>query len=1165
VASRILSLVRGGVVTFMVLGLFWGVSAASAQEARGAIVGRITDATGAVVPGASVKLTNLSTGVTMATQANEQGAYQALYLIPAVYRVSVEMQGFKSFLREGVELRVSDRLALDVTLEVGNLSETLTVTSETPLLETTNASIGQVVDARRVAELPIAHGNPYLLIQLTAGVAFGRTLTFDRPFEPTHIVGYTFGGTRTNRAELTMDGMPSSATANANEVTAAWTPPSDVVSETRIQTASFDASVGNTEGGVVNISLRSGTRDFHGTAYLFKQDPSLNANLFFSNRIGQPRGDFTYSRWGGVSTGPVILPKLYHGRSRTFYMWGYEGMEESRARGSIRTVPTAKQREGDFSDLLRVGSQYQIYDPASRRSIAGGRYQSDPFAGNLMPPARISPIARKILSYYDLPNIPGSADGRNNLDRSSEPEPIAYYTHTVRVDHNFSDRHRVYSRVSFNKRTSHNSTWFHNITQGQWQDFQARAAAFDDVYTLSPTFVMNWRLSYNRYIRFQDANPESYGFDLTTLGLPAAYNSLIDPTIRRFPQIVIGVYQGTYSGASDRRTDLGSLIGAFDKVQGAHSLKFGVEYRAYRENQNSCNAGCTGNLQFGTNWTRGPLDSSSAAPIGQDLASLVLGLPTGGYVDRLDSYAEQSTVWSAYFQDDWRITPRLTFNLGLRYELEGPLTERFNRTIRGFDFNAALPIAAQVQANYALSPTPEVPPSQFQVRGGLLFAGVGGQPRTLWERDKNNLMPRFGFAYSLSKRTVLRGGYGIFFGALGARRGDVLPTGFNQRTTLVPSLDNGLTFVATLANPFPDGIQVPPRASLGPMTYVGQGITFFNSRPLAPYMQRWQLSLQRELPHRVVFDLGYVGNRGTHITTFRNLGAFPTQYLSRSPERDQQTINYLSANLPNPFYPLLPGTQRDGRNIQRSALLQPYPQFTTLGLDTNEGYSWYHSLQARLEKRFSAGYTLLATYTWSKFMEATGFLNDGASVEKVISNQDFPHVLSVSAIYELPFGRGRRWASQAPGLAEKFIGGWQVQGIYRGQSGPALGFGNVIFRGNLADIVLPKNQRSVERWFNTDAGFERNSSRALAANWRTLSTQFTGLRGDGINNWDLSVIKNTRISESKRVEFRAEFLNAFNHALFIPPDVNPYSAAFGSVQGEAGNPRRIQLGLRFVY
>ncbi len=1151
--------------SFLVLTLLCWAPAVSAQEARGAIVGRVTDTTGAVIPGAAVKVTNMSTGITTAVETNEQGVYQALYLIPALHRVAVEMQGFKSFLRDGVEVRVNDRLALDITLEVGNLSETVTVTGETPLLDTTSASIGQVVDARRIAELPIAHGNPYLLMQLASGVAFARTLTFDRPFEPTHIVGYAIDGARSNRAELTMDGMPSSATANPNEITAAWTPPADVVSETRVQTATFDASVGNTEGGAVNISLKSGTKDFHGTAYFFKMAPSLTANLFFSNRAGQPRGDFTYNRWGGTTSGPVILPKLYNGRNRTFYMWGYEGSHESRARGGIRTVPTERQRGGDFSELLRVGSQYQIYDPATRRAVAGGRFQNDPFPGNIVPTARISPIATKILSYYDLPNIAGSPDGRNNLDRSNEPEPIAYYTHTVRVDHNLSERHRVYSRVSFNKRVSHNSTWFHNLTQGQWQDFQARGGAFDDVFTFSPSFVMNWRFSYNRYLRFQDANPESYGFDLTTLGMPAAYNNLIDPAIRRFPQITIGAYLGTYSGASDRKTDLASLIGAFDKVTGAHTVRFGMEYRVYRENQSNCSAACTGVLQFGTNWTRGPLDSSGASPIGQDLASLLLGLPTGGFVNRQDSYAEQSTVWSAYLQDDWRVTPRFTVNVGLRYELEGPLTERFNRSIRGFDFNAALPIAAQVQANYALNPTPEIAPGQFQVRGGLLFAGVGGQPRALWERDKNNFMPRFGFAYSMTNRTVLRGGYGIFFGSLGARRGDVNPTGFSQRTTLVPSLDSGLTFVGTLANPFPNGIQDPPRASLGPMTSVGDPISFFNSKPLAPYMQRWQFSIQRELPHRVVADLSYVGNRGTHIGTARNLAALPLGYLIRSSERDQQSINYLNANLPNPFYPLLPGTGRDGRNIQRAELLRPYPQFTTLGVDTNEGYSWYHSFQTRVEKRFSAGYTLQGAYTWSKFMEATTFLNDGASMEKVISDQDFPHRLSVSAIYELPFGRGRHWGSQATGVAGKIISGWQVQGIYGAQSGPALGFGNVIFRGDLHDIVLPRNQRTVERWFNTNAGFERNSSRQLERNWRTLSTRFTGIRGDGINNWDLSVIKNTRISESKRVEFRGEFLNALNHALFVPPDSNPYSGAFGSVQAESGYPRRIQLGLRFIF
>jgi hypothetical protein len=1146
------------------------------QEARGTVLGRVTDRSDAVVPGVSVRITNKATGIATAVETNEQGNYLAPYLIPSIYQVTAEKSGFKRFLRDGIELRLNDRLEVNILLELGDLTDTVTVTAETPLLETASASQGQVVDSRRVAELPIPHGMAYALIQLAPGVAYAAAESVsDRPFEPTSIIGYTMDGTRSNRSEVILDGVPNTSTGDSrNQVIAAWVPPADTVAEFKVQTASFDATVGNTEGGVVNISLKSGGNALHGTAYYSKMDPVLTANLFSSNRTGRPRGDFTYGRWGGMSSGPVLLPRIYDGRNRTFFMYGYEGIHANRPRGQTLTVPTAKEREGDFSGLLAVGSRYQIYDPGTRRAVAGGRFQSDPFAGNVVPPARISPIARNLLKFYALPTAQGTADGQNNLPMPDEPEKATYYTYTIRLDHNVSSRHRIFSRVNVYKSDMKYNDWFKNVSTGRLFNFLSRGAAFDDVYSFSPTLVMNLRYGYNRYVRTYDGKGEAVGFDLTTLGFPASWNNATDPSIRRFPRFTIAGYTATYPWplASNsistlwRPTDTHNFTAAFDKISGAHSLKFGLEYRIYRENQYSNDNTSTGQIDFGATWTAGPLDNSPASPIGQGLASLLLGLPTGGRAVRQDSYAEESTVWAPYFQDDWKITRRLTLTLGLRYELEGPLTERFNRTIRGLDYAASLPIETQVKANYARNPTPEVAPDQFRVRGGLTFAGVNGQPRTLWERDSNNFMPRIGFAYNLAGKTVLRGGYGVFFGFLGTRRGDVIQTGFSQETTLIPSLDGGLTFVATLANPFPNGILDPLGAKLGAMTNVGQAVTFINTKPLAPYMQRWQLSLQREFPHRIVLDAGYVGNRGTHVETTRDLDAVPIQYLSRSGVRDDATINYLTTNLPNPFYPLLPGTGRAGTLIPRYSLLTGYPQFTSLTTTTNEGYSWYHSLQVKVEKRFSAGYTLQAAYTRSKLMEAIDFLNPGdPAPARTISDQDYPQRITISGIYELPFGRGRRWASGARGVAGVLLGNWQVQGVYGGQSAQALGFGNAIFNGDAKNIPLPRGQRTVERWFNTAAGFERNTRNQLSYNLRAFPLRFSGVRADGINNWDLSLIKDAAINERMKIQFRGEFLNALNHAQFSNPNTDPYSTTFGVITSERANPRRIQLGIKFVY
>ena len=574
----------------------------------------------------------------------------------------------------------------------------------------------------------------------------------------------------------------------------------------------------------------------------------------------------------------------------------------------------------------------------------------------------------------------------------------------------------------------------------------------------------------------------------------------------------------------------------------------------------------TGYFEFGTTWTRGPLDNSTSAPKGQGTAALLLGLPTGGRVDRKASFASQSTVYSLYIQDDWKVTSKLTLNLGLRYEVEGPVTERFDRTVRGYDFNTASPLDAAVRAAYARNPIAELAADKLRLVGGLTFPGLGGQPRTLFNRDTNNFMPRIGVAYSWGPKTVIRAGYGIFYGPLGNRRRDVNQLGFSQSTTLVPSLDNGMTFRATLANPFPDGILEPRGAADGLMTFAGRSIDFFAENPKAPFQQRWQFGMQRELPQRVLLELSYVGNFGDSLETTRDFRPLPLDYLSQSPLRDQPLIDRMTTNVPNPFAGLLPGTGLAGQSVSRGYLVSgpEYMHFTGITSTDYEGYSTYHSLQAKTERRFAAGWTLNAAYTWSKAMQAISRLNGYLSpLEYGISDQDRAHRVVISGILELPFGRGKRWLGSG-GVVDKFVGGWQVQGVYTGQGGPPLSFGNVLYYGDIKDITLPKGKRTVEQWFNT-AGFERASARQLSYNYRTFPSRLSDVRGDGTNLWDLSVMKNTRFKERYNIQFRTEFLNAFNHANFAPPTTGPTSSAFGTVTAQRGFPRRLQMTTKFIF
>jgi hypothetical protein len=433
----------------------------------------------------------------------------------------------------------------------------------------------------------------------------------------------------------------------------------------------------------------------------------------------------------------------------------------------------------------------------------------------------------------------------------------------------------------------------------------------------------------------------------------------------------------------------------------------------------------------------------------------------------------------------------------------------------------------------------------------------------MWEAQKTNLSPRFGLAYQWNPRTAIRAGYGFFYDL---DRQSVIQTGFSRQTSLVPSLDNGLTFAASLADPFPNGWTLANGRTDGAMTFVGQGVSFFNPNLKTPYMQRWQISVQREVARHTVAEVAYVGNRGTRIRTSRNLNAVPREYYSTKIARDQPQIDLMSAAVRNPFYPLLPGTSLASSTVGRSQLTRPYPQFTGVSMTTNEGFSWYHSLQTRFERRMANGFTTSVSWTWSKFMEAISFLNEtDALASRVISDQDRTHRLVVTGIYELPFGKGKMMLGSLSGVPGRIAGGWQIQGIWQKQSGPALGFGDVIFNGDLKNIPLSSGQRTVQRWINADAGFERAT--AVQRGWaiRYAPLRYSGIRGDGMDNWDLSVIKNTYFGERGLVEFRTELINAFNHSQFGAPNTTVTSSAFGAVTTLSQFPRVIQLGLRIVY
>ncbi|MBM3745018.1 MAG: hypothetical protein FJW34_04395 [Acidobacteria bacterium] len=1146
------------------------------QDPRGSVAGRVMDSTGAVAPGVSVRATNTETNVAASAESNAQGNFEIPFLLPGVYRVEAELAGFKKWSRGGLELRIRDRLQVDVTLEVGSVSEVVEVTAEAPVLESLTSSVSQVISSRQATDLPQRGGSLAWLYLQTPGVVQSG-LPAGGPWNVDQASDVNVGGAGQSGMDYNVDGVTNNAYAGKT----GFVPPPDMVQEVRVEVASYDAAVGHTTGGSINVSLKSGTNALHGTLGSWLSTNPLITRNFFTNRfIFDPRtGPVTPEKikantptdrwWRYVASvgGPVLIPGVYDGRNKTFWQFGYQGHTRSQPVAQLVSVPTDAQREGDFSALLALNARYQIYDPYTTVP-EGARFRRQPLPGNIIPRSRISAAAQKLVNYYPRANSPGTADFLNNYSISTPKEQIMKQP-VARVDHNFSENHRMFVRYSH----THFEGWFdqydpNSNIRGRRRGRPHRGVALDNVFVLSPQSVLDIRYGFTWFNEIQYF--DNQGFNLKEFGFPDSLIGQLDSNGVTFPQIVTtGLLQLGNDGGFSQKYYTHTLLGLLTWVKGNHSVKFGSDSRLTFDNTKTYN-NVSPRLDFGVNYTRGPLDNSVAAPAGQGLASLLFNIPAGGRVDLNDSRAESSGFYSLFVQDDWRLTSKLTLNLGFRWEYEAPLKERYNRTTRDFDFATPNPIQAAAQAQYARAPIAEVPASQFRTMGGVAFAGVGGVPRGLRDPDYRVFMPRFGFAYQLNPKTVLRGGFGLFYGLLGADFSDVAQPGFNQSTAVVPTLDNGVTYVATIDNPFPFGLEKPKGAAGGLSTFLGRSPGFFSSDGRRPYTQRWSFNIQFQPLSRSVVEVGYIGTRSIRLRSDSPLNAVDAKYYSRLPERDQATIDFLSATVANPFLNI-PGFEGTnfflGRNTTREQLLRPLPHFTALSTQLPAGSSWYNAFTLRFDRRFGQGFQFQANYTWSKTMEAMQYLNESDSLPtQVVANLDRPHRLVASGIYELPFGRGKRLLGNAGGVLNHIIGGWQASAIFTAQSGPPLAWGNLIYSGQFTDIALPAGDRSLERWFDT-SGFDKDVRRQLGSNIRTFPLRISGVRGDGINLWDMSGFKSFVIREGMKLQVRAEAEGALNHPNFSAPNAAPTSTLFGTVNGtqEGEGARRIFIGLKLIF
>ena len=757
-----------------------------------------------------------------------------------------------------------------------------------------------------------------------------------------------------------------------------------------------------------------------------------------------------------------------------------------------------------------------------------------------------------------------------------------------RVDHTLTDKQRFFVRYSRNNRVENRGNWTGDIEgikpTGNFLYRINDALNVDHVWTMSNSSLLNVRASWSR---FQEPSiRQNQGiFDPASLGFPPAASQYFGSN-QYFPRFEMAEATSfsdlgdSFSGGTN--VNIYSVQPTWTLFRGKHSFRSGVDFRVYRE-ESFPSPHSAGRYDFTPNavLTR-QFNNSPAAAIGQDLAAMLLGIPSGGTIDRSADRFNQLLYGGLFFQDDWKVTSSLTVNLGLRWEYEGAPTERFNRNSRGFDPDAALNITNAAQAAYAANPIPQIAPADFRVRGGLGF--VSDAERGTYNPDINNFQPRVGFAYSLDSKTVLRGGWAIYAVPALFDISGIYQPGFSQGTSIVPSLDTGVTIRATLANPFPDGVADPPGASLGPNTFLGRTIGRFNDALDYRNGQsmRWSLGMQRELPGQWVVEGAYVASRSYDLTTDFNMNPVPRQYLSTSPVRDPATINFLTATVPNPFRGLLPGETLNG-DAQRQQLLRPFPQFQNIDTRRYDGSSSFDSAQFRVTKRFTGGYMADASYTWSDFKERVTRLNDtDPDYEERFNDTHLPHRLVVSGIWELPFGRARRFGSDANAIVNGLIGNWSVSFIYNWQSGrPNLTMGNVYYDGDITQLKARYSDDPTQPVFDTsgfyfhDAAVQTNGAddpakqRAdqriqLANNIRTQPTRWDGLRGQEYVNWDMSFVKALEFGRV-RAQFNIELYNAFNSVFYNTPNLTPTSADFGKVSSQNNLPRNIQIGMKLVF
>ena len=1169
--KRLRSVRNGLLCAALLLATAGGVAA---QEFRATVRGKVVDSSQAALPGATVNVTNQQTNEVATATTNQEGSYSIPFLRPGIYTLTVEMSGFQKYTRTDMTLQVGQTADVNVTMPVAGVAEVVTVSSEAPLLETSRADRGTVIDSARIAELPLQSRSPMALAVLVAGVNYNAQAIYLRPFDNGALASWSMNGGANSNNEFLLDGAPNNANQGGNNI--AYVPPAEAVNEMKISTNSYDAQYGRTAGGVVNMSLKSGTNSFHGVIYDFMRRKALAANSFLLNSRQSPKTDQYIDQYGFSVDGPVW-------KNKTFFLFTGENYREGTPAPLFSTVPTPAMKNGDFSRLVDAqGNLIRIYDPATGRDV-NGTWTRDPFPGNIIPADRINATARRIATYFPDPNNtdPAVAPWQRNLAWAEHFNQDKFWNWVGKVDHNFGANDRAFFRWAENERNEIGNRG-NAIRSGPAQDGQLplvranRAIVGDWVHIFGPGTVFNLRGGYTYFLEWSQS-VHAFNFDATEFWPSSLVNQLPSQSLGGiFPRIEIDDFEELSRGTAPNRNKNWSLQPNVSLTRGAHNIRSGLDVRWINvHNENYNNSG--GRVRFNRQFTRSTLNSTSVLE-GSSFASFLLGAPSEGEVAVNPKPHYQWFFMAPWIQDDWRVGNKLTVNLGFRWDINGSVTEENNMLNYAFDPTIVNPISARVGR---------------QVMGGIRFAGVDGAPDRPWKLDKNNWQGRAGMAYSIDEKTVFRAGYGKYFLNPTSQGNNA---GFSQSTNIITSNDGGRTPTYLLSNPWPTGIQQPPGSALGPLTFLGRAPDFSNPDFVVPSVHHFSVGIQRELPWRISLEATYAASRSYDLEVGLTTYNEPSAEFQRQCDVTQGgSRSFCDELLPNPFYqvPGFEGTTRfTNERLSRFELNRPFPAFSG-DFDRNQnnlGELHYDSAQFVANKRWARGVTINASYTYvPRWREiggyvdgVSGLLNDGP----YFSHR--PHRVTASGVWELPWFRGER------SIAGYLLGGWSVAPMLVYQSGRPWDMpGNVDLAPgvNLEDVRLSGKKEGQFIYGVKPCVGQRqaNGTYALvsfsqaygctepyflireAFQRRTAMNRYDEFRRPALFMLDANFAKTTPITDRVRLQVRLEAFNLLNSPQYdeLQYETSTTSADFGRInrntRGQSGFQRFVQIGLRLIF